>query len=350
MQKSLAELFTAQFALCKVERTQMVGVICEHGQKQEYVDASVMAARQHGAGVLVLTASSLSNPVLPPYASDGREIPALLAAAGECDFIVDVTVGGLIHSDVRTRITGRGKRMLFVAEPADVLARLAGDPTLRKAIELAAQKLKQGSTLTVESGSGTNLKVDISGAELPITKQWGYVDEPGRWDHWPSGFIACFPHDKTASGIIVLQPGDVLLPWQKRVRDHVTLEIEKGFIKTIEGEGTDAFVLRDYFSRWQDPNVYALSHMGWGMHPRASWSALEAYPAHTLYGQELRSVAGNFMWSTGSNRFANRETPAHLDIPMHGCTVKIDGEVVVAAGQLTAEPAARRRDVDALAQ
>lgn len=334
MAKTLTELFIEQFKLCKVDRNQIVAVINEHGQKTEYVDASVSAARALGAGVVVLTASSLSEPALPPYKSDGREVPALLAAAGECDFVVDVTVGGLIHSDVRTRITGKGKRMLFVAEPANVLERLAGTPVLREIVDAAASVLREGSTLSVSSAAGTQLTLDISGEDLPITRQWGYVDEPGRWDHWPSGFIACFPHDKTANGVIVLQAGDVLLPWQRYVRDEVWLEVSNGYIKRIEGQGADAFALRDYFERWEDPEVYAVSHVGWGLHPRASWAALEVYDPRTLYGQELRSTAGNFMWSTGSNRFANRETPAHLDIPMHHCTVEVDGVAVVENGKL----------------
>jgi len=66
------------------------------------------------------------------------------------------------------------------------------------------------------------------------------------------------------------------------------------------------------------------------------WGALEVYDPLTLYGQEARSVAGNFMWSTDSNRFANRETPAHLDIPMRGCTVRVDDTVVVRDGRLVA--------------
>ena len=61
--------------------------------------------------------------------------------------------------------------------------------------------------------------------------------------------------------------------------------------------------------------------MGWGLLPRARWSAFDVYDPRSLYGQELRSTAGNFMWSTGSNRFADRETPAHLDVPMRNCTV-----------------------------
>ena len=51
-------------------------------------------------------------------------------------------------------------------------------------------------------------------------------------------------------------------------------------------------------------------------------------------GQELRSTAGNFMWSTGVNRFVGRETPAHLDVPMRACTVEIDGDPVVRDGEL----------------
>ncbi|MBU9445222.1 2,5-dihydroxypyridine 5,6-dioxygenase [Burkholderia aenigmatica] len=334
MAKSLTELFIEQLRLCRVDGTQTVAVISEHGKKTEYVDACVAAARALDAGVVVLTASSMSHPALPPYEADGRGVSALLAAAGECDMVVDVTVGGLIHSDVRTRITGNGKRMLFVAEPANVLERLTGTPALRDAVDAAAGRLQAGSTMEVTSSAGTQIAFDISGSGLPITRQWGFVDEPGRWDHWPSGFIACFPRDRSAAGVIVLQPGDVLLPWQRYVRDIVSLEVSDGYITRIDGHGADAFALRDYFARWEDPEVYAISHVGWGLHPVASWAALEVYDPRTLYGQELRSTAGNFMWSTGSNRFANRDTPAHLDIPMHGCTVEIDGVAVVENGKL----------------
>lgn len=334
MSMSLTELFVKQYKLCGLDDKQTVAVIFEYGHKQQHVDASVAAARALGAGVLVLGASSLSNPTLPPYASDGREVPALLSAAGECDLVIDLTVGGLIHSNVRTSIIGKGKRMLFVAEPADVLERLMGDDGLRADVDAAAEILKQGRVMHVTSAAGTDLTYDISSPDLPITRQWGYVDEPARWDHWPSGFIACFPRDLSAQGRIVLQAGDVIIPWQRCIQMPVELTIKDGFITDIAGDGPEAFLLQDYFKRWNDPAVYALSHAGWGMHPNASWAALDVYDPRSLYGQELRSVAGNFMWSTGSNRFAQRETPAHLDIPMRGCTVEIDGRAVVTDGQL----------------
>lgn len=333
MPRSLTENFVKQFELCKVTPGEVVAVIAELGHKEEYVAASVAAARQLGASALVLHASSLSSPMLPPYEPDGREVAALLAAAGEADFVVDCTVGGLIHSDVRTRITGNGKRMLFVAEPNDVLERLMGGEDLKADVSAAGDVLRDGNTLHVVSAAGTDLTADVSGEDLPITMQWGYVDVPGRWDHWPSGFAACFPKDRTAQGQIVLQPGDALIPWQRYVRDEVTIAIEDGFITSITG-GADAHVLNDYFESWDDPEVWALSHMGWGLLPQARWSAFDVYDPRTLYGQELRSTAGNFMWSTGSNRFADRETPAHLDVPMRGCTVSVDDRVVVRDGKL----------------
>lgn len=333
MPRSLTENFVKQFELCKVTPGEVVAVIAELGEKEEYVSASVAAARQLGASALVLHASSLSSPMLPPYEADGREVTALLAAAGEADFVVDCTVGGLIHSDVRTRITGNGKRMLFVAEPNDVLERLMGGEEIKASVSAAGDTLRDGRTLRVTNDAGMDLTADISGEDLPITMQWGFVDVPGRWDHWPSGFAACFPKDRTAQGQIVLQPGDALIPWQRYVRDQVTLTIKDGFIISITG-GADAHVLNDYFESWDDHEVWALSHMGWGLLPQARWSAFDVYDPRSLYGQELRSTAGNFMWSTGSNRFADRETPAHLDVPMRNCTVSVDDTVVVRDGKL----------------
>jgi 2,5-dihydroxypyridine 5,6-dioxygenase len=51
-------------------------------------------------------------------------------------------------------------------------------------------------------------------------------------------------------------------------------------------------------------------------------------------GTELRCVAGNFLFSTGANEFANRFTEGHFDIPVFNTTITLDGEVVVRDGAL----------------
>jgi 2,5-dihydroxypyridine 5,6-dioxygenase len=121
---TLHRLFFDQLKLCAVSSGQLVGVIAEAGHKGAYVEAAVAAAKALGADAVVLTASSLSNPVLPDArVTVGKDVPALLLAAGACDIVLDLTVGGLIHSDVRVQITGKGRRMLFVARTGSRTAR-----------------------------------------------------------------------------------------------------------------------------------------------------------------------------------------------------------------------------------
>ena len=69
---------------------------------------------------------------------------------------------------------------------------------------------------------------------------------------------------------------------------------------------------------WGDPAAHAVSavsHVGWG-----------------LNGTALRVAAGNFLFPTGANGFANRCTDRPSDIPVFGCTIELEGEVIVKDG------------------
>ncbi len=94
---------------------------------------------------------------------------------------------------------------------------------------------------------------------------------------------------------------------------------------------------RDYFAAWQDRNAYAVSHVGWGMNPRARWVSGALYDKSETNGTEQRAFAGNFLYSTGANETAGRFTLGHFDIPMRGCTVTLDGACVVREGALQGE-------------
>jgi 2,5-dihydroxypyridine 5,6-dioxygenase len=85
---------------------------------------------------------------------------------------------------------------------------------------------------------------------------------------------------------------------------------------------------------FNDPEAYAVAHMGWGIDKRADWTALKTYP--TSSGTDPRSYAGNFQFSTGPNTEVggNRHTLAHFDMPMLGCTVMLDGRAVVLDGEV----------------
>ena len=85
---------------------------------------------------------------------------------------------------------------------------------------------------------------------------------------------------------------------------------------------------------WNEREAYAVSHVGFGMNPRARYEALAMYDRRDTNGTEIRAVAGNFLFSTGANEFAGRYTAGHFDIPVMKTTITVDNTVVVRDGVL----------------
>ena len=95
--------------------------------------------------------------------------------------------------------------------------------------------------------------------------------------------------------------------------------------------------MRVYYEGWADPNAYAISHLGWGLNPRARWEALMMYDKRQVNGTELRALAGSFLISTGANEFSNRYTRCHFDLPMRNCSIKLDDLEIIKEGRLVGE-------------
>jgi 2,5-dihydroxypyridine 5,6-dioxygenase len=127
--------------------------------------------------------------------------------------------------------------------------------------------------------------------------------------------------------------GDILLPQKKYVNDPITLTVENGYATRIDG-GVDAALLSDYMASFNDPEGYAISHIGWGLQPRARWSTLGLYDREATIGMDARAFEGNFLFSLGPNNEAGgkRTTACHIDIPLRHCDVMLDGEAVVRDG------------------
>ena len=142
-----------------------------------------------------------------------------------------------------------------------------------------------------------------------------------------------WPDEGHSNGQVVLDRGDIMLPMKDYVTDPITLTVERGYVTRIQG-GLQAEVLRDYMASYEDPEAYAVSHIGWGLQPRAHWSMLGHYGKETHIGMDARAFEGNFLWSMGPNNEAGgqRTTACHIDIPMRHCTVTLDDRAVVIDG------------------
>ena len=238
-----------------------------------------------------------------------------------------------MHAPETREILEAGTRILNISnEHPDALERLVPDETIKRRAMLARDLCKNAKRMTVTSTAGTMLDIDLAGAKhIPI---WGYTDKPGTLAHWPGGLIVNFPRANTVNGTLVIDAGDINLTFKRYLESPVTLRLENDFVRAIEGHGTDAELMRRYFAAWDDANAYAVSHVGIGLCPGARYEALAMYDQRDTNGTELRAFAGNFLFSTGANEFADRYTLGHFDIPVRNCTIKVDDTALVTAGSL----------------
>ncbi len=336
----LIRAWTRVLELSKVTAGQSVTVLTSQSTNAQNMRCAITAASLLGAHVSRLDLSpvnaekALSRDDLAylgttPLTGNKAAIAALKAS----DIVLDLMT--LLFSPEQHDILSSGTKILLAVEPPEVLVRLLPREEDRQRVHKAMSLLEKSRELRVTSARGTDLRCPIGA--YPITGEYGFVDEPGRWDHWPSGFAFTWPNEGEAQGRIVLAKGDVLLPQKSYVGEEIELVVENGFVTAIDG-GIEAETLREYVESFEDPEAYAISHIGWGLQERAYWSTLGLYDRERTLGMDARAVQGNFLFSLGPNNEAggSRTTACHIDIPMRHCTVSLDGLEVVKDGVLQA--------------
>jgi 2,5-dihydroxypyridine 5,6-dioxygenase len=332
------EMFAEVFSLCGVGRGDSAAVLAESQSRQSLVQLSQLALARLGARPFTLTvptpALTAPVPVRSTGASDaiGRLEPVVQALAAST-FVADCTVEGLQHAVELPRILKGGARVLAIStEHPEILERCLPRPGHEAEVRDAMRRLKGARRMQVTSAAGTDLDISLEGAR--IGGVWGFTAKPGSLSHWPGGLVLAFPAAGTVNGTLVMDRGDVNLTFKRYLQDPVRLVIENDRAVRVEGDHVDGELMRGYFAAWNDPDAYAVSHLGWGLNRGARWDALQFYDRADFNGTELRAFAGNFLYSTGANEVAGRHTLGHFDLPLRHCTVMLDGQVVVEKGVL----------------
>ncbi|HRL20921.1 MAG TPA: 2,5-dihydroxypyridine 5,6-dioxygenase [Alcaligenes sp.] len=256
---------------------------------------------------------------------------AAIAALKASDLVLDLMT--LLFSPEQIDILKSGTKILLAVEPPEILVRTVPSEADRMRVTAASKLIAAAKEMTITSAAGTQLRCPLG--EFPAIREYGFVDEPGRWDHWPSGFVLTWPNEGGTNGTIVIDKGDILLPQKKYSTEPIMLTVENGYATKIEG-GIEAELLNEYMQSFNDPEGYAISHIGWGLQPRCHWSTLGLYSRENTIGMDARAFEGNFLFSLGPNNEAggNRTTACHIDIPLRHCTVSLDGRVVVRDGKV----------------
>lgn len=330
----LISLFRSEFELCKVGPHETLAVLTYEQSRPEYAEASLIAANSLGATAFQLNVRT--PPVAPGSTTKTTALTgnkAAIESLKSADIVIDLV--GLLWSPEQDEITASGTRMLMIKEPAHVLKRMFPTETLRHRVEAAEDRLGKARTMHITSPAGTDVTYRLGSYRTQC--QYGYTDAPGRWDHWPGGFVYTAGEEEGVDGTVVLDVGDLIFPFFRYVTDPIRLTIERGVVTGIDGDGLDAALLRDFMRRWNDPRAYAVSHIGWGLDTTAMWDFLGTDKfAIQCGGADGRAFYGNVLFSTGPNVELGgaNDTPCHLDMPLRGCDLYLDNEQIIGAGEI----------------
>ena len=332
----LTYLFRKQFEMSKVQKGETIAIVSDLGTRREFIESAFAAADEYGADIYEMCVNSIPGWTKVGVPTIGQ-CKGTLAAVKAADLII------IFHVPLFTKwlkeVMDGGTRVLMIIDAPDDLEQLMSPKGLKEAMKYAEGIYKRTKTVRVTNEAGTDFTYQCG--EYPVMTQWGYADEKGHFDQWGAGHIHTFPNEGSATGKVVIAPGDiVILPYCRYVVDPVSLEIRDGHVVKIEG-GLDAKLMRDWLEDGKtsedDRDPYAVSHLGWGMNPQARWYGIG------LNGDEpersraaARVFPGNFLFSTGPNTQGGgkRSTRGHYDVPMRDCTVTLDNQVIIDKGKL----------------
>jgi 2,5-dihydroxypyridine 5,6-dioxygenase len=336
---TFVDLCVKQLELCGVKKGETVAVLSQLDERLDYADAFMAAAVKLGATTYHVRLPEASSSLLgdsgawtvgvTPLAGNDAAMDSLKRA----DLVIDLMF--LLFSKEQLEIQEAGARMLLCVEPIDNLVRLFPTADQRRRVEVSEQLLAKAKTLRFTNKAGSDVVYRLG--DYPVMTEYGYTDEPGRWDHWPAGFLFTGGADDGVDGTVVVDRGDIIItPFKKFVDDPVEITIAGGLIQDIQG-GADAELLRDYIAGFDDPKAYGISHIGWGCNEKARWSGL-ANDRRSI-GMESRAFYGNTLFSTGPNQElgGTNDTSCHIDIPMRNCSMYLDDEPVIIDGEFVIE-------------
>jgi 2,5-dihydroxypyridine 5,6-dioxygenase len=319
----MIDLFKKELELCKVREGETVAVLSAGEALRNYAHDFITAAQSLGAKTIDVNLPGNSAGLKAVGKNDLAKHPQAMQKLLSADLIIDLLV--VSFSREGDELQNAGKRVLLVCEQPDVLRRLFPTPDHRARTEAAMKRISAAKTLRFTNAVGTDVTYRFNGKYKPLM-EYGYVAEPGRWDHFPAGLIANFTED--VNGSVVMNEGDIVYPSMMFLSEPLEFQIEKGYVTRMKG-GKQADDLRQWMDSYNDPRAYAVSHIGWGTHIDAQWSV-------NGIGMDGRSYYGNVLFSLGPNlEFGgNNDTACHMDLPMRNCSAWVDGEKIIGSGRL----------------
>lgn len=265
--------------------------------------------------------------VMPRQDGHGEEPPdAVAGAMREADVVLAANRHSLTHTRARQAAADAGARVLVLRGVTPEMmtegAMTADFEAVRETTALVCAALTEADAASATAPAGTDVETSLAGqSAIPLD---GYFHDYG-FANLPPGLAVTSPVEGTAEGRIVL---DHAMDGLGGLDEPIELSVEDGRAVGVDG-GRDADELRDVLADGTgDP--YNLAEFAIGTNPSARLT-------HDL--AECKKRLGVLDVALGDDTSIGGSTASsvHLDAVVTRPTVRLDGTVVVRAGDFDRE-------------
>ncbi len=250
---------------------EVVAISCDTKSHIDVVNATASAAVMLGMKPLVLRQQT---PRGVSKAGDiDTPIEAMAAAIAKSDIWIEYDYMWKIYSTVYDIVFQRptNERPRYIClngANAEMLMRNIGNvdlPVLKEFMWEITKATQAGKEFHITSPAGTNLTFRNSPVRT-VDCSCGDIQERGKIDMMP-GQIGWCPDFDSIIGTMAID--GALTPPIGKLANPVFLEIKKGRIKKIYGEGPEHKIFSDWLRSFDDPGMYRLAHICYGFGPGA---------------------------------------------------------------------------------
>lgn len=256
----------------------------------------------------------------------------LVAACPEADAWIELNNQWLLYGTAweRAVTNGRTRNLMLGGLSTDQLIRCVGEVDIDAQIafqEKVVDITRRARKMKITNAAGTEVEFENE-PKRPFANEH-IADTPGG--HFLTGQIGWAPREESINGILAFDGaisggGEADIG---RVSEPVIYEVEKGRIRDIRG-GKEARIVKKWFEKLNDPNMYTAAHVCYGFNPNARLGASTTEDERVWGCTEWGFGYQGPMYSGGKPRVA----ASHIDGISLECSVSCDGKAVTRDGEV----------------
>jgi len=260
-------------------------------------------------------------------------LPApLIAACPEADAWIELNNQWLLYGTAweRAVTNGRTRNLMLGGLSTEQLIRCIGEVDIDAQVafqEKVVEITKKAKKMKIVNEAGTNVEFE-NDPSRPFANEH-IAETPGG--HFLTGQIGWAPREESINGTMVFDgaisgggEADIGI-----VSEPVVYEVEKGRIQKIRG-GKEADVVRRWFEKLNDPNMYIAAHVCYGFNPNAKLGYATTEDERVWGCTEWGFGYQGPMYSGGAPRIA----ASHIDGISLDCSVTCDGVALTENGEV----------------